>query len=378
MGSIVLGGYDLSRIEGLPAQFTLNSNATTGELLVNVFSIAIKRTSATAWITSPPPAFSAIVESTLPYLFLPKETCDWLAAMLDLEYDEPSGLYTINETSVSYNLGNRTTFSITLDSSNSTTVDSGIGIKLPYDAFNANASWTWGLNDTQRIFPMRRAPSETAVLGRVFFQEAYIIVDYERGNFSIAQAANSSRLQAHPPNLKNIDALYSISGGNTTDSGAGKVNKLAPGAIAGVVIGIILAICLGAFLLWFFIVKPRRQAEKKEKEDAAKETEKNEIIPTVSELTAKPTIRKHIPEAQNLDSEVHEMENYSKPGELVQEREPAELEGILLTLMRLNREIRTGSRSPRLVIHIHEMRIDIAVEAMKVQFKATTLDSPAT
>jgi hypothetical protein len=334
LGSLVFGGYDQSRIEGVPVQFDMGPPALT-ELAVSVSSIVIDGKST--GVASTQHTFTAIVDSTLPYLFLPNATCDWLAKQLNLQFDDLAELYIIDPTSLRYNMGNITSIAITLGPTNSSPPSSNLTIRFPYDAFNSNASWVWGWESQQHIFPIKRAPSSIAVLGRVFFQEAYVIVDYDRNNFSISQTTNStSLLEARSkaqaanisfPSLTNITSIHSK---NATDPSS---TKLGMGTIAGIVIGIILGISLVVALFWLFIIKPKRQEKKRKEEEAAEKTENTDGIRTISELTAKPSHRKHMPEAQNFDSEIHEMEQNSKPGELdgnavaELEQKPAELEG---------------------------------------------------
>lgn len=60
-------------------------------------------------------------------------------------------------------------------------------IILPYSAFDLTASWPI-YNTSTPYFPIRRSPTGIFVLGRILLQEAYLAVDYERGNWSLGRA----------------------------------------------------------------------------------------------------------------------------------------------------------------------------------------------
>lgn len=127
------------------------------------------------------------LDFTMPHLLLPKETCDLFASRFQLTYDNTTDLYLINDATHSELIARNPhltfTFGDLADPAGS------VDIILPYAAFDLQASWPT-YNDTKRYFPIRRAnDSSQYTLGRAFMQEAYIIVDYERGNFSLHQAA---------------------------------------------------------------------------------------------------------------------------------------------------------------------------------------------
>lgn len=119
---------------------------------------------------------------------------------------------------------------------------------LPYGAFDLQASHPIYPNATN-YFPLRRADNESQyTLGRVLLQEAYIIVDYERGNFSLHRAlfpASNDKAQVFPilspePTHKGIN--------NTEPREKPELNHgrpLSKGTIAAIVLGTVLAVlCL--------------------------------------------------------------------------------------------------------------------------------------
>ncbi|KAK3079210.1 hypothetical protein LTS18_005456 [Coniosporium uncinatum] len=88
--------------------------------------------------------------------------------------------------------------------------------------------------------PFRRAENENRyVLGRTFLQEAYIIADYERQNFSVnAYQWNSTILSK-----QNIVTISSVRD-ETTSSDNGNSNAFPSGAIAGIAIAIVTLISI--------------------------------------------------------------------------------------------------------------------------------------
>jgi hypothetical protein len=63
-----------------------------------------------------------------------------------------------------------------------------IDVSIPYGAFDLTAQPPL-VNTSTRYFALKRASNQTQyTLGRAFLQEAFLTVDYERHNFSLAQA----------------------------------------------------------------------------------------------------------------------------------------------------------------------------------------------
>jgi len=269
VASLVLGGYDLARINGTSAQFMFQGGGSTpSELLVSVSSISIQYHNGSGPASSMGTPFEAIIDSTLPYLFLPRDTCDWLAEKLNLTYHQPTDLYLIDQASIVANKDSVGTFTMTLGSVGQASKDSSIiDIVFPYDAFNANATWTWGFANVgdppQPIFPIRRAPTSTAVLGRPFFQEAYVSADYVNQTFNVSQTA----LRASFSGNTQIFNAYNTSVWGQLNSQTS--HKLGAGAIAGIAIGGLIALAIAVALLWFFCIrkKPEPPPEKVELTD---------------------------------------------------------------------------------------------------------------
>jgi hypothetical protein len=258
LGSLVLGGYDQAHIGGDVVNFNISSGNTGSELLATFSTFKIAYDNGTNTISSPG-GVTALIDSTLPYLYLPTDICTFLASVLTLEYDDFTGLYKIDNKSLETNIQTIKQITIAVtpllaqDSSNS---KPGVNINFPYDAFIANADWQWGFDPGQAIFPIRRTPAGStaqAVLGRVFFQEAYVSADYERNVFNISQVNDAN----------NVDSIIiPIPSSNSSASG----KSLSPGAIAGIAVGGFFGLLIVALICrWFCWTKPKRRREEEEK-----------------------------------------------------------------------------------------------------------------
>jgi hypothetical protein len=119
-----------------------------------------------------------------------------------------------------YNNNLATNPSVTFLLGVSTTGGSTTNIVLPFEALALKTQYPFTANAT-RYFPLRRAANETQhTLGRTFLQEAYLTVDYERGNFTVSQCTFN---QGAAQTISTIQTL------NTTTTGTGETgSKSAP------------------------------------------------------------------------------------------------------------------------------------------------------
>ena len=240
-------------------------------LLVGVQSITYRpdpdvETNAYSFTFSDNTGFYAAIDSTLPYLQLPENICDQFADKFQLTYDSKRAIYTINSTAHSHNTQQNATVNFKIGSSNTNSNDYAT-ITLPYSAFDLQANYPIFDNATN-YFPIKKSPNGVLVLGRAFLQEAYIIVDYEHHNFTVAQAIPASStadvrpiLSSSYVNPANTNPATPIRGGSKGLSG---------GAIAGIVVGILAVVgflAVGAFFLW-----KRRREQKRKTELPAEKT----------------------------------------------------------------------------------------------------------
>ena len=201
------------------------------------------------------------IDSSTPYLWLPASVCLQFEKALGLTYDERIELYTFagnpaqHEVLLDWNM----TFNFMLaDLPGSSKV---ISLNLPYAAFDLQLTYPFpGLNLTQgsgpmNYFPLRKAANSTQyTIGRAFLQETYLTVDYERNNFSIAQAI-------FDPNAINNKNLIDISRPrNSTFQGpdVSSTVVLSKAVIAGIVAGAIVLFAITAGLATACIWRRRR------------------------------------------------------------------------------------------------------------------------
>ena len=253
---MTLGGVDTNRFQAHDVSFDLD-DAQQPVLALNEISVTAHplpdSTTKPGWSTD---SFSLLgtadadlftIDSTTPYLWLPESVCQQFEKAFGLAYDTNVQLYTFgsnasqHQTLVDWNM----TFQFTVaDQPGSSKT---VSLTLPYAAFDLQLSYPYpGLNATDaspaiNYFPLRKAANNTQyTIGRVFLQETYLTVDYERNNFSISQALFSQDALVDM-NLVDISrpADSTFAGPHITRS-----SVLSKAEIAGVVVGAAVAIAL--------------------------------------------------------------------------------------------------------------------------------------
>ncbi len=188
---------------------------------------------------------TALVDSTLPFIHLPLSACQVFEEAFGLTWQDSNEFYVVNDSSHQQLLNKNPSVTFVL-SKNSTSP--ATNITLPYASFDLQASNPIFPNGTN-YFPLRRAANESQyTLGRTFFQEAYLFVDYEQSSFSLSQA----QFPANPtPNLITVNHSPQPSSSieNTSKTHTKEI-------IIGVVLGILLAV---ASLYALFIFRRRRR-----------------------------------------------------------------------------------------------------------------------
>lgn len=252
-GSLVLGGYDQSRFA--PTNLTIPfAGDVSRDLVMGVQSI----TSGSTTLTSTSGGFYAFIDSTVPYLYLPLSVCEAFESAFGLVWNSTVELYLVNSTLHTELASRNASVTFTLGSSSSSGGGQTVDIVLPYAAFDLQASYPLVENSTS-YFPLKRAANETQyTLGRTFLQEAYLIADYERHNFTVAPCAWTENAAAELHSIISPDTVLASANNNANDG------HLSAGAIAGVVIGIVAVIALLGLAI-FFLRRRRRSATQKRK-----------------------------------------------------------------------------------------------------------------
>jgi hypothetical protein len=140
---------------------------------------------------------------------------------------------------------------VTFSLANTISGGSTVNIQLPFSAFALRASYPFVSNDTY-YFPLKRASNETQyTLGRTFLQEAYLTVDYDRGNFSIHQC---SWIDGATSTIIPIKSPSSTSTNGTSDlPDTHSSTSLKPGPIVGIIFGVLAFFALVLGLVLFFL-----------------------------------------------------------------------------------------------------------------------------
>ncbi|KAK5681875.1 hypothetical protein LTS10_006408 [Elasticomyces elasticus] len=245
-GSLTLGGYDTARFNA-SATFPFGADFSR-DLLVPLTSITTNTYGS-------PPLLSQIIHvfinSLVPSLYLPISVCQNFERAFNLTWNATAELYLLTSHQHETLLAQNPSLTFTLRSDSA----EGIDITLPYAAFDLNITRPY-VEEESYYFPLKRASNDSQyTLGRVFLQEAYVIADYDRHEFRVAQALFPSteaeqQLQALAPPIENTTAVIVTRPGEKVVLGAG--------VIAGIVVGAIVLIALLTIsgILW---VRRRRR-----------------------------------------------------------------------------------------------------------------------
>ena len=139
------------------------------QLVVGLQSVTYSNSSTQTPLLSQ--GINTLVDSTVPYLWLPEPTCEAFQQAFGLTWDPIHNLYTVNDTTHEANI--KQNASIIFQLSNSLTGGSpSINISLPYASFDLVATAPLVPSQT-RYFPLQRGNDDTQyTLGRTFLQES--------------------------------------------------------------------------------------------------------------------------------------------------------------------------------------------------------------
>jgi hypothetical protein len=251
-GSLTYGGYDQSRFVPNDVTFPFDANDSRKPSL-NIQSIVTQDMSGeTVGLLAGGPVYT-LVDFAESQIWLPVSACDEFAKAFNLTYDNSTDLYLVDSSTHAQLVDKNPTITFGLGM----TSDPGqrVNVVLPYNAFDQQASYPI-YEDATNYFPIRRAYNDTQyTLGRAFFQEAYIKIDYERGNFSIHQA-----LFPTTDDEQQIVTVLSPDTSVQTTSGT----KLSKTVIAGISIGS-AAFLIALFVLVFWMYRRRKKAKRQER-----------------------------------------------------------------------------------------------------------------
>lgn len=191
------------------------------------------------------------LDTSTSYIWLPENTFNSFGQAFNLTYDDNLGFYTYgNDTSLRQRLL-AMDLSITFSISDFPNASHGVNITLPFQAFDHSLSYPFPnlpseyFNTSLPYIPVKMASTnEEQRIGRVFFQEAYLAVDYEREQFSVYQAKFDDDLVDESKDIVRIDSYIDKS----LDISSGKQGipaGIKAGIGVGTAVGAVLAIVLG-------------------------------------------------------------------------------------------------------------------------------------
>lgn len=242
--------------------------------------------------------------------------CEVFESAFGLTWNSTTELYTLNSTQHDTLLKLNPTITFTLSPSlPPTSTDKSVAIAFPYSAFNLNLSWPHA-ESSSYYFPLKRAANETQyTLGRAFLQEAYLIADYERSNFSVwpcswdTNTNNAHVVAIHSLNDTTNDSPDSPGGVENTNSNTGG-KGLSTGAIAGIAVAVAIG-AIGAALAVYFWLRGHRRSSRQSFELDGTGTSMDPITPAPAYHPQKDT------PPEELDSNTqHELPAHHKFGVL--------------------------------------------------------------
>ena len=240
MGSLTLGGYDASRFLPNDLVFPLTGDNSTNPM-VEILSITATETLINN-VTLLSNDIAALVDTTLPFIWLPMSVCQVFEQAFGLVWNESNQYYLVNDTTHQQLVKQNPI--VTFELGNSTLGKPSVNITLPYAAFDLQASSPIFQNGTN-YFPLRRASNASQyTLGRTFFQEAYLLVDYEQSNFSISQGLFPANNTA---NIVTIDHSTQNWVANTT-SGSQPSHHISRPIVIGTAVALSVAIVVFSVL----------------------------------------------------------------------------------------------------------------------------------
>ena len=261
-GSLTLGGYDSNRFTPTNITWPFYEDISR-DLSVNLQAITTDKTTPSNLL--PGGSISIFIDSTVPEIWLPASACSAFEQAFGIGFNDNYQRYIINSThrqtlldqdaSVTFKLGTEVTGGSTVD------------IVLPYSAFDLQVQFPIVENpNTSYYFPLMKAVDNGTVnqytLGRTFLQEAYLIADYERQNFTVQPC------EWDASKVSNQDLVPILSTNATSSSDSSEV--LSSGAIAGVAVGVAGAVgILGVTL--FFLRRHKNKSKRAAAELEAKE-----------------------------------------------------------------------------------------------------------
>lgn len=276
--SATLGGYDAARFVPHDNKFTLNPRQGIPRPLVRGIQVATANaqdkpsqwSSTTEILSNWNSSFTALVDSTTPYLWLPEMVCDRFADAFNLTYNSTFGLYTLtNDQYREFTSKNSLEFTFSLSSFDNNNdfgmpleVPGVVNITLPLRAFVSLLQYPFAGEAIKYGYPavpyftLRRAPTNYFIIGRSFLQEAYLITEFDRSTYSIHQALFP------PTNVTNLQLVKQPNNSPFPGPPPQKRGGLTTAQMAGIAVGVVL-VCLAVLGACCYFRQRRRRRRPK-------------------------------------------------------------------------------------------------------------------
>ncbi|KAG8160861.1 hypothetical protein KVR01_009125 [Diaporthe batatas] len=282
VGSLTLGGYDSTRFTDNTISLPFGSDSERPLVVGLQSAIGTDTLDGTVSLSGVGSGLLAVIDSTVPDLWLPQAWCDLFEDAFGLRYVEETGRYLIDDEQHTELQRLQPTLTFALGAS--TTGGTITRFDLPYAAFDLEGQYPVFPNAT-RYFPIRRASNDSQyTIGRVFLQETYLTVDSERGIFNISQAKFSNPMPS--PDLVAIlspDAANSTTGNSSTTTADPQAAEsgLSGGAIGGIVAGAVGALIILAAVMFWWVRRRRARNQLRKWPDAepAEQNAENSSLP---------------------------------------------------------------------------------------------------
>ncbi|KAK1237743.1 hypothetical protein MKX07_003579 [Trichoderma sp. CBMAI-0711] len=277
--SITLGGHDTARYVPHDIDFTLTPQDNMPRALIRGIEASAKKAnkpkkwaSETASLSGWDNSFTALIDSTTPYLWLPSAVCDKFADAFNLTYNATFDLYTLsNEQFNQYGSADSFTFTFSFSSFDNNdnfgsplNVPGLVNITVPMRAFVSLLQYPF-MHRTIKYgdpavpyFALRKSHNDSAiVIGRSFLQEAYIITKYDEAVFSIHQA----KFPEQPIAEANLVPIKQPNNSPYPSPPKQTGNRLSTGQMVGIAVGGIL-LCSFCLISLCCVCRRRKSPEK--------------------------------------------------------------------------------------------------------------------
>jgi hypothetical protein len=267
--SVTLGGFDTARFEDHRKEFTVSKEDNLLRTLVRGIEVEVDGShdppedwgSDVRLLSEWDDSFTAVIDTSTPFLWLPDAVGYKFADALGLTYSEDLELYTLKDDQYrEYSRQDSYTFTFSLSSTDHTddlgdplNTSGVVNITLPIQAFISTVKYPFHQEAVEYGSPAvpyfslkTSGDNATFVIGRSFLQESYLVTQFDKGIFSIHQA----KFPGDPNGDADIVAIDQPPNSPYPPPRTSKDKGLGKGAIAGIVIGASAAVVLCIIGWW--------------------------------------------------------------------------------------------------------------------------------